>query len=56
MTKEQKIEGLLMQLKHGYCEETMTKIHLIRADIKAEKEAKQHKTEVHLENIVILEK
>lgn len=56
MTKEQIIDGLYMELEHGFSEEIYTKINLLRLDIKREKEEKQHKTEVHLENIVILEK
>ncbi len=37
MTKQKRIEGLLMQLSHGYDAKLVDEINSLRIDIKAEK-------------------
>jgi hypothetical protein len=40
-----------MELEHGYDEALVTKLHLLRADLKREKEEGQHKTKVYQDDI-----
>jgi hypothetical protein len=51
MKTEDKIKGVLMELKHGYDEALVTKLHLLRADLKREKEEGNPRTKVYGEDI-----
>lgn len=51
MTTQQKIEGLYMELKHGYNEETVRKIHILQNDLDNEKKKDQPKPKIYGEDI-----
>ena len=54
MTKQKRIEGLLLELEQGYCPKLVSEINSLRIDIKHEREKNKTRPKIHQENIVIL--